>query len=108
MTSLMMVVAPTEGEKTAAFPMPSPPLATGLPRVMIEDPGLVPSVTVFPAAVIELMNDRVPAAIGLIIVKGPLNTRLLLPVNVMPELRLTGLLIVRVPPTALNCGAKLP
>ena len=36
--------------------MPSPPLATGLPSVMVDEPGLAPRVTVFPAAVIELVN----------------------------------------------------
>ena len=42
------------------------------------------------------------------IVIGPVKAKLLVPVNVMPELSLNALPIVRVPPIALNCGAELP
>ena len=93
--------------KIAVFPTPSPPLATGLPSVMVDELGLAPSVTVFPAVVIELLNERVPLTIGLIIVIGPVNAKLLLPVNVMPELRFTALPIVRVPVSALNCVRQI-
>ena len=94
--------------KLAVFPMPSPPLAAGLPSVSVDDPGLAPRVTVFPAVVMELVNPRLPPAAGLIIVRGPVNTKLLLPTNVMPALRLNALPIVRVSPRALSCGAALP
>src|SRR4051812_12696221 len=108
MVSLIIVVAPGCGEKIAALATPSPPLAIGLPRVMVDDPGLAPRVTDFPAVVIELVIVRVPDAAGLIIVKGPVKTKLFVPVKFKPERTLKALPTVRVPLSALNCGAKLP
>src|SRR4051812_32582762 len=104
MTSLIIVVAPDAGAKIAVFPTPSPPLLTGLPSVIVDELGLAPSVMVFPAEVIELVNGRLPPATELMTVNGPVNAKLLVPVNVIPELSLKMLPIVRVPVSALNCG----
>src|SRR4051812_15207883 len=83
-TSLMTVVELALAEKPSVLPTPSPPLATGLPSVIVEGEPDEPSVTDLPLVVMRFPKVRLPPAVELIIVNGLVNVNEFVPVKFIP------------------------
>src|SRR2546430_13521191 len=74
-TSLTIVVAFALGVTISIFPTPSPPLATGLPSVIVDGEPDEPNVTDLLVLLIVFWNVRVPPLAELMTVIGPVNVK---------------------------------